>query len=328
MAQCIGFRVFRGIPALVAGILAFAVPAFAAPPEGFPNRPITLIIPYGAGGAGDTLGRTVAVELEKRIGQPVVPENRPGATGNIGMAAGARAKPDGYTLTLVASNLATNPYVYTSMSFDPFEDLVPVTELAKFASILVVNPSLPIKDMSQMIAAAKDKSMFFGSAGMGSSGHLAMGLLNQAAGIELENVPYQGEAPAVAAVLANDVQIAFATPSSVLQHIAAGKLTPIGITSAERSQVAPNVPAISETVKGYEATGWFGITAPKGTDPEIVAFYAKEIKAALESPEASARLRSLNLDPRPSTPEAFAAFIKSEAEKYEAVIKAMNLKLD
>ncbi|MGE4339528.1 MAG: Bug family tripartite tricarboxylate transporter substrate binding protein [Pigmentiphaga sp.] len=317
--------------AIAIGTFTLITPlASASVPADFPSRPVSVIVPYGAGGAGDTLGRAIAVQLEKQLGQSFVVENRPGATGNIGMAAGARAAPDGYTLTLVASNLATNPLVYSSMSFDPLKDLVPVTEVAKFASVLVVNPSVKVDSVQDLVDEAKKSpdALFFGTAGLGSSGHLALGLLSQAAGIELENVPYQGEAPAVAGVLANDVPMAFATLSTVLPHVAAGKLKAIGTTAGERSAVMPDVPTIGETLSDYESTGWFGVVLPRGTDPDIVSFYAREVKKALESEEVSARLTRLNLEPSPSNPAEFTAFIDSEVEKYRSVIKEMNLKLD
>lgn len=299
-----------------------------AQPAGFPSRPITIVVPYAAGGGTDVLARTLAEQLTVRLGQAVIIDNKPGATGNIGMALGVKAPPDGYALTFVASNLATNPHFYPSMPFQP-TDFVPISLVARFASVLVTHPSSPFKNLRDVLDAARADpgKILYASAGSGSSGHLAAALLEQASGAKIVNVPYKGEAPSVTAALANEVPLGFSTPGAVLAHIASGRLRALGVTSQRRMSRLPEVPAIAEVVPGYESVGWFGIAGPKGLPHDLAAFYARAIAEVVKQPEVMRKLQDLNYELNVTSPENFQSFIASEAAKYGKLIKELNLKL-
>lgn len=302
--------------------------AAAAQPAGFPSRPVTIVVPYPPGGGTDVLARTLGEQLSLRLGQTVIVDNKPGASGNIGMAYGARAQPDGYTLTFLAAALVTNPYLFPSMPFE-VSDFVPVTLLAQFASVLVVHPSTPYHSVRDVIEAAKAQpgKVFFSSAGNGSSGHLAAARLQQASGARLVNVPYKGDAPAMTAVLANEVSMSFSAPGGALPHIAAGRLRAIGVTSRQRQAKLPNVPAIAESVPGYESIGWFGVAGPKGMSRELATFYSRAIADAAAKPETMRKLQELNFDLQLMSPENFQTFIGSELAKYGKLIKELDIKL-
>lgn len=292
------------------------------------KRPVTLVVPYAAGGAADVLARAFGEHLSLKIGQPVIVDNKPGASGNIGMAAGARSSPDGHTLTILTHALVTNPHFFTTLPYQ-VADFAPVSMVTRFSSVLVVHPSSGYKDLRALLddAKASPRKLLYSSAGAGSSAHLAAAMLEQATGIQLGNVPYKGEAPAVTALLANEVPMSFSTPGSVLPHIASGRLVALGVTAGKRLTKLPSVPAIAEAVPAYESVGWFGFAGPKGMPRELVSFYAREIAEIAARPDIVQRLNELNFDIDVLGPDAFQTVIQADSLKYGRVIKALNIKL-
>jgi tripartite-type tricarboxylate transporter receptor subunit TctC len=310
---------------------ALVVGTGAARAQEFPTRPITIVVPYQAGGTNDVIARPVAVQLSRILGQPVVIETKPGANGNVGADFVAKARPDGHTLLITpAGPLAINPWIYRVMPFDPARDLAPITLAATVPNLLVVHPSVPVRSVAELIALARAKpgQLNFASQGTGSTGHLDGELFKTMAHIEMTHVPYKGSAPAMNDVLAGQIQMMFDNlPTSIIQ-VRAGTLRALGVTSAQRYWSAPEVPAIAETVPGYDAIGWFGFLAPAGTPKPIVARLAAALAAALKSPEVAPRLRDVGLDIVAGTPEQFASFIHDESTKWRRVVELSGAKAD
>jgi len=311
--------------------LAFSATAPVAAQQ-YPNRPVRFVVPFSPGGSTDTLARTVSLKLSDVIGQQVVVDNRPGANGNIGMEIVARAAPNGYTIVLgYIANLAIDPSLYEKLPYDPVKDYAPITQLASSPNVLVAHPSLPARNLKELIALAKAKSgqINFASAGVGSVGHLTGELLNNLAGIKMVHVPYKGSGQAVTDLLGGHVQLMFSGFSSTLPHIKSGKLRPLVVTGAQRSAALPDVPTIAESgFPKFEATAWYGVLAPAKTPKPIVARLHDEIVKVLHLPEVKERLGSLGFEIVGSTPEQFAVYIKSEIGKWAKVVKASGAKPD
>jgi tripartite-type tricarboxylate transporter receptor subunit TctC len=298
--------------------------------QSYPSKPIRFIVPYAPGGSANMVARTVAQKMTGPLGQQVVVDNRPGANGQIGMDIVAKAAPDGYTVVLgYISNLAIDPSLYAKLSFDPVKDFAPITELVSTLNVLVVHPSVPAKNLKEMIAYAKanpDK-MNFSSSGIGSVGHLTGELLNRQAGIHMVHVQYKGSGQAVIDLLAGQVQAMFSGFSSTLQQIRAGKLKAIAVTSARRSPAAPDIPTIAESgFPGFEATAWHGMLAPAGTPRPVISRLHDEAVKALAAPDVQERLAALGFDVVGSTPEEFRGYIQSEIRKWAPVVKASGVK--
>jgi tripartite-type tricarboxylate transporter receptor subunit TctC len=314
--------------ALLAAVTAIAGVAHAQ--SDYPSKPILLVVPFAPGGSSEFLSRLIGAKLTEAWKQQVVVESRPGGAGNIAMDAVQRAKPDGYTLILGhVGTLAVNPAMFAKLPYDPDKGFVPVTMIATVPSLLVVNPSVPAKDFKEFLALAKAKpgTLYYGSAGNGSSGHLAMEYLKQAAHIDLVHVPYKGTGPMVTDLLGGQTQATFTGATPLMPHIKQGKLRPLAVGSAKRIAALPDVPTVAEAgVPGFETSQWYGILAPAGTPDAIVRKLATEINRILRTPEVIERLASDGSIPQGSTPEEFAKFIAAERKRWGSVVKTANIK--
>lgn len=300
--------------------------------QDYPNKPILLVVPFAPGGSSDFLSRLIGAKLTEAWKQQVVVESRPGGAGNIAMDAVQRAKPDGYTLILGhVGTLAVNPAMFAKLPYDPIKGFVPVSMIATVPTLLVVNPSVPAKDFKEFLALAKAKpgSIYYGSAGNGSSGHLAMEYLKQAAHIELTHVPYKGTGPMVTDLLGGQTQATFTGATPLIPHIKQGKLRPIAVGGAKRIAALPDVPTVAEAgIPGFETSQWYGILAPAGTPDAIVRKLSAEINRILKSPDVVERMTADGSVPQGSTPEEFAKFIVSEQKRWGQVVKTANIKPD
>ena len=318
----------RNFLTLAAGALIVpAVPRLAAA-ETYPTKPIRLVVPVPPAGTFDIVGRLVAQKLSERLGQQIVVENRGGAGTNIGTAVVAHATPDGYTLLLAGSPGAINATLYNNLDFSFARDIAPVASIERAPLIMVVNPTLPAKTVSEFITYAKANpgKVNMGSGGIGSTGHVAGELFNMMAGLKLAHVPYRGEAPAMTDLLAGQVQVVFSTPGSAISYVRAGTLRALAVTGAARMDVLPDVPAIAESLPGYDAVSWAGIGAPAGTPAEIIDKLNRETDAALADPKLKAQLADFGAIVMTGSPADFAKFIASEIEKWGKVVKFANLK--
>jgi tripartite-type tricarboxylate transporter receptor subunit TctC len=315
---------------IAAFALGLAVAFLASAQDSYPTKAVRIIVPYPAGGPADLLPRVVGEKLAQKWGQPVVVENKPGASGNIGMAEGARAEPDGYTLVLAPTgNLTVNPTLFPKLPFDTHRDLVPVTLLAQSPNVLVVHPSVPAKTFRELIdyAKANPDKLNFASPGDGSGAHLAGELLKLEAGIKAVHIPYKGIAPAVNDLLGGQVQMMFAGISTVVQHVRNGRLVALAIASPKRNAQLPDVPTVIEAgIPGFDVTSWYGIVARAGTPPAIIQKLQRDMAEALQKDDVKARLAVLGLEPVGNTPEAFDALIKAESLKWGDIVKRANIK--
>lgn len=309
----------------IACLAAFCVVSgVAQAADSYPSRPIRMIVAYPPGGGTDQVGRVMADQLSQTLGQNVVVDNRGGATGNIGTELAARAVPDGYTLLMgnVAPN-AVNVSLFKKLGFDPVKDFAPVSLVAVTPNILVANPSIPVKSIKELIAYARAKpgALNFPSAGVGSSSHLAGEMLKSMTGISMVHIPFKGGGPALVAVIAGEVQIMFATMPAAMPHVKSGKVKPVAVTTAKRSQAMPELPTIAESgIKGYEASTWYGLLAPARTPQAIVTRLHADTVKILAGPTRQ-RLEVQGFEPEGGTPAEFAAYIKSEITKWAKVIK-------
>ncbi|SJZ39128.1 Tripartite-type tricarboxylate transporter, receptor component TctC [Enhydrobacter aerosaccus] len=316
--------VLSGIAAVVALVLGVAAQAQSA----YPNRPITLVVPYPPGGSADILARTVGAELGKRLGQPVVIDNRGGAGTAIGTKVVASAAPDGYTLLLgTVSSQAINPAM-NKVAYDPLKDFTAVSPLASIPFVLAVNPAAKIDSVAALIAQAKAQpdGLSYASAGPGTSNHLAGELLASEAHIRLLHVPYKGSAPALNDVIAGVVPMMFDLQTTTLPYLKSGKLKALAVTSKTRSSLLPDVPTMIESgLPGYEVTAWFGVFAPAGLPAPILARLNTDITDILKTPEMTARLRELGAELESGDPVTYAAYARSESVKWADVIKRYGL---
>lgn len=308
---------------LALGALALGLHVAAAQSP-WPARTIKILVGYAPGGSTDVTARILAQALSDRLGQAVVIENRPGAGGNIAAESAAKAEPDGYTLTLATSStLATNPSLYKSLPFDVETDFAPITLTAFIPNLLVVHRSVPADSIAGLVAhlKANPRTLNYGSAGNGTSQHLSGALFNALAGVEMVHVAYRGGAPAVSDLLGGQIQVVFAPLLEVLEHVRAGKLKALGITTLKRSSLLPEVPSISETLPGYEVALWNGLLAPARTPPDIVGRIQEAAVEALRSPELRAKLAAQGSEPVGNTPSEFKAFITSELVKWRRLVE-------
>jgi tripartite-type tricarboxylate transporter receptor subunit TctC len=311
--------------------LAAALAAGAARGDDYPSRPIRLIVPYAAGGGADSVARIVARRVSETIGQPIVIENRGGAGSIIGTDLVNKSDPDGYTLLLGQSGpISINPAIYKKLPYDPIKDFAPVSMTTAYPYIMVVNPALGVKTLTEFVALAKGKpgELNYGSTGVGAANHLVTELFDFKAGIKMTHIPYRGTALAVTDLLAGQVQMVFADPITALPHINAGTLLALAVTSKERSPVAPNVPTVSESgYPGFDAIAWHGILAPANTPPAIIGKLNAEIVAALKDPETAALLEKQAMQTVGSSPQAFADFIKQDIAVWKEVAEQARVEL-
>jgi tripartite-type tricarboxylate transporter receptor subunit TctC len=302
----------------------------AAAQTGYPAKPVRFIVPSAAGGGTDIIARALAQKLSESLGAQFVVDNRPGAGQMIGIELAAKSSPDGYTILMAASTLAINPIMYKKVSYDPLRDFAPITQAASLANVLVVHPSLPVRSLAELISYAKQRpgQLNFASAGIGTSPQMSIELLKSMAGIDMVHIPYKGTAPGVVDLLAGQVSVMAPNLLTALPHIKAGKLRALAVTSPKRSEGLPEVPTIAESLPGYDSTQWYGVLAPAGTPREIVARLHDEIVRALRTPEVMQRLAADGAEPVGSSPEEFAAFIKSEIDKWARVASAAGIRAE
>ena len=302
-----------------------ALPGNVAAQAAYPSKPITIVVPFSAGGTTDILARIVGQSLGTELGQTVIIDNKPGAGGNIGAQAAARAPADGYTLLMgTVGTHAINAALYKKMPFDPAKDFAPISRVAMVPNVLVVPVSQPYKTVGQVIAAAKAQpgKLTFASSGSGTSIHLSGELFKSVTGIDISHIPYKGSAPAVTDLLGGQVTMMFDNLPSSMQHIRSGKLRAIAVTSAKRSPELPDVPTVAESgVKGFEATSWFGLFAPAATPPEVVAKLNAAVVKLLANADVKKKLAEQGAEPHGEKPEQFAAFIRGEAAKWGKVVR-------
>ena len=330
MATCAGASVKlsnrRQFLHLVAGAFALSALPHVTRAKTYPTHSVHLIVGFPAGNASDILGRLIAESLSERFGQQFVVENRPGAGGNVGTEIVVRASPDGYTLLLVLSANANNATLYPNLNFNFIRDIAPVASVVEAPYAMVVNPSVPAKTVPEFIAYAKANpgKLNMASAGIGGATHVFGELFMMMARVNLLHVPYRGNF--MPDLLGGQVQVVFAPITHLIGYIRTGKLRVLAVTSATRSAALPDVPAMAEFVPGYDASGWYGIGAPKKTPVEIIDRLNKEINAALADPKMKARLADLGAVPMSMTPAEFGQFIARETEKWGKVIRAANIK--
>jgi tripartite-type tricarboxylate transporter receptor subunit TctC len=313
----------------LAAILGSSLPAFAAAQSDWPNRPIKMVVPLTAGGPTDLLGRILAQPLGERLGQTIVIDNRPGAGGDIGADFVAHSDPDGYTLLLGTSGpLSINATLYGNLHFDPVKDFAPVMLVANAPFLVVVNPSLPVKSLPELIAYAKAHPGKLNDGSVtGSAAHLATELFKRSAHLDFVHVSYKGAAVATNDLLAGQIDLSFASTPGVMGHVRAGKLRALAVTSTARMKELPDVPTVAEAgVPGYEASVWYGVAAPAGTPAAIVARLNTELTRLLQDKKVLQQMAQNDFHPLGSTPAQFGAFIKSESDKWGKVVKAAGLK--
>jgi len=295
----------------------------------YPSRPVRFIVPSAAGGGTDIIARAISLKLSESLGAQFVVENRPGAGQMIGIELAAKAPADGYTLLMAASTLAINPIMFKTVPYDPIRDFAPITQAASLPNVVVVHPSLPVHSIAELIAYAKARpgQLNFASAGIGTSPQMSIELLKSMAGIDMVHIPYKGTAPGVVDVLAGQVLVMAPNVLTALPHIKSGKLRALAVTSAKRSAALPDVPTVAEAgLPGYDSTQWYGVLAPAGTNRDIVARLHGAIARSLRDEEVGKRLAADGAEPVGSSPEEFAAFIKSETEKWAKVAQAAGIK--
>ena len=303
----------------------------AAQAGGFPDKAIRIVVPFPPGGATDAAARLVAVKMSEHWGQPVVVDNRAGAGGNVGSDLVAKAPADGYTLVMgVTGSHAINTSLYSRMPYDPVADFVAISQVAVVPNVLVVHPSVPAKNLAELVALAKKEpgKLNYASLGNGTAAHLGMEMLKAEAGVDITHVPYKGSAPAVSDLLAGQVQMMVDGLPSALPHIKAGKLRAIALTSLRRSPSLPDLPTIAESYPGFYADAWSGLFAPKGTPQPVVDKLSAEVQRILKLPEVREKLAALGAEPVGSTQAEFAAHVKKEIDKWAKVVKTSGAKVD
>jgi tripartite-type tricarboxylate transporter receptor subunit TctC len=317
--------------ATLALALLAAVGSSAFAQDKYPSRPVTIIVPQAAGGANDTIARVVAQKLTEQTGQQFIVDNRPGAGGNVGTVAAAKARPDGYTLMLTAdSSMVINPSLYKSTGFDPLKDFEPIGPVATAGYVLVANPSFPANNVADLISQAKQqpRKINIGSAGNGTLNHLIGEMLGKQTGIELMHIPYKGAAAAVTDLIAGQVQVSVQSLPSSISHIRAGKIKVLGVVNPKRVPALPDAPTIGETVRGFGATPWYGVFAPAGTPKAIITQLNAEIAKALDSKDAQERLAGVGCEPFKSSPEQFATLVREELPRWARIVKDSGATID
>ena len=301
--------------------------------QSWPQRPVRIIVPFAPGGASDLMPRLVGEKLAAIWAQPVIIDNRAGAAGNIGMEAGAKAPPDGYTLLAAPNgNLVVNPHMYSKLAYDVFKDLAPVTRIAAVQNVLVVNPEVAAGSMKEFIALARAKpgTLNFGSPGNGSQAHVGVELLKMQLGLDLVHLPYQGVGPAMKDLLGGRLQLMLAQVPSALPQIKAGKLRPLGVASSAPLAALPEVPTIAAAagLPGYEAVSWYALMAPAGTPQEVINKVHADVAKVLQFPEVRDRLAGMGAEPSGEAPAELAKRIKLEYDRWGEVVRKANIKAD
>src|SRR3984957_2049587 len=311
---------------LAAGGAAMPAISRIARADIYPSHPVRLVVGFAAGSTTDILARLMGQWLSQRLGQQFVIDNRPGAGGNIGAETVVKAVPDGYTLLMVPPAVAANAALYEHLNFDFLSDTAPVAGVVRLPNVAEVHPSVPVNTIPELIAYAKANKLSYASAGIGTPSHLAGQLFKVMTGVNLQNVPYRGDGPAMADLIAGQIPLAFATTIASIEHIRAGQLRPLGVTTVKRSDVLPNVPSISEFVPGYETSSWFGIAAPAGTPADIIETLNRETNAGLADPTIKARLADMGCMVLTGSAADFGKLIATETEKWGKDIRDAGIK--
>jgi tripartite-type tricarboxylate transporter receptor subunit TctC len=318
----------RNLLRLAAG--AAALPAFVtvARAETYPAHPVRLVVGFAAGSTTDILARLAAQWLTQRLGQQFAVENRPGASGNVAAEAVVKSAPDGYTLLMVPPAVAANAALYPHLNFDFIRDIAPVSGFVRVPNVAVVHPSLPVQSIPELIAYAKAKPLSYVSAGLGTPSHLAGQLFNVMTGVNIQNISYHGDGPAMADLIAGQVPLAFAAMPASIGHVRAGRLRPLGVTTLKRSDTLPDLPSIAEFVPGYETSSWFGIGAPAGTPSDIVATLNRETNLGFADPTLKGRLADLGGMLLTGSAADFGRLIVDETAKWGKVIRDADIKAE
>jgi len=316
----------RQVSAMLAAVACLTAGAACA--QSYPAKPIHMIVPYAPGGPTDILARAVGQHLAEALGQPVIIDNRPGASGNVGTAQAAKLPADGYNFNMVGISFAVSPSLGTRPGYDALRDFAPVSLIAGVNNVLVVHPSLPVKSVKELIALARSKpgELTYASGGRGGAQHLAGELFSSMTHIRMTHVPYRGSASGLVALMSGEVVVGFADMMITLPHIQSGRLRALAVTGGKRAPQLPDLPTMAEAgVKGYAVTVWFGMLAPAKTPPEIVQRVQTAIARGIQSPALRQRLTAMGAEPYGSTPEAFATLLRSEIAKWSKVVKAAGL---
>jgi tripartite-type tricarboxylate transporter receptor subunit TctC len=315
---------------LAAGVAALPVASRIARAQNYPTKPVRIIFGFPAGGGSDTIARLVGQWLSERLGQPFVIENRPGNVTNIATEAVVRAAADGYTLLLATSPNATNATLYPNLNFSFIRDIAPIASIGRIASIMEVAPSFPATTVDEFIAYAKANpgKVSFGSTGNGTTGHMSGELFKMMTGIDMVHVPYRSAPPALADLIVGQVQVMFDPIATSIDHIKAGRLRPLAVTTSTRSATLPDTPTVSDFLSGYEASAWFGVGAPKGTPVDIIDRLNKEINAGLADLNLKARLTDLGATVIAGSPDDFARFIAEETERWGKVVRFAGIQAE
>ena len=315
---------------LTVGAAVLSAVSRVARAQGYPSRPVRIIVGFAPGGATDIMARLMGQSLSERLRQPFVIENKPGAATNIATEAVVNAPPDGYTLLMVTSVNAINASVYEKLNFNLIRDVVPIASIHREPFVMEANPSVPVKTVAEFIAYAKANpgKLTMASAGIGSGNHISGELFKMMTGVNLVHVPYRGGGPALVDLISGQVQVLFATMSSSIEYVRAGKLRALAVTTATRSSVLPDIPTVAEFVPGYESSFWTGVGAPKNTPAEIVDKLNKEMNATLADPKFKARLADLGGTALSGSPLDFGKFVADETEKWAKVVKFAGVKAD
>jgi len=315
----------------VAAALSLAAGPALAQAQRYPAKPVRIVVPYPAGGGTDTLARVVAQELAARWPQPVIVENRPGASGNIGLEAVSRAAPDGYTLVMMPSNHSINPPLFGNLKFDPVTDFTPLALVGSSPVMLAVHPSVGVRSVTELIALARSRpgTLSYASCGNGTPQHLAGELFKAMTRTDLVHVPYKGCAPAVADLVGGQVQVSFSTVANLSQHMKAGKVVGLAVTGKRRSALAPHLPTVAESgLADYEVDVWFGLLGPAGLPPAVVATINADVNRILEDPRVRSGLLTQSFEPYGGSPAQFGDLIRSELKRWGKLIKDVGIKSD
>lgn len=308
-------------------ILLACGPAWSQP---YPSKPVRVIVVFAPGGGTDIVGRTVFQKVAEQLGQAFPVENRAGAAGMIGAEMVAKSPPDGYTLMVYTQTMIVNAHVYRKTPYDPLKSFVGITPLARLVSMLAVHPSMPVRTTKDLIALAKARpgEIAYGSSGVGGVQHLATSLFASMTGLKMNHVPFKGGAPAVVALMGGEIQAIITPIPEIVSHVKSGRVRAIAVSSATRTTQFPDIPAIGETVKGYDYSSWFGAFAPAGTPRTIIDRLNAEIRKAMADPAVAANLASQTLDPMPMSPEEFARLLKSDYDMLREVVKISGARVD
>lgn len=318
---------FRRRSLLTAAASLLAGPALAQAP--WPSRPVRIMVGFPAGGTTDILGRIAAQVLQEALGQPFVVENRPGAGSNIAAQAVLRSPADGYTLLLGSPGTnAINPHLYANAGYDPLKDFMPISQIAEVPNLIAAHPGIGARNAAELIALAKRRTLSYGETSIGGSTHLAAELFRLMGGFEATHVSYRGSAPMMTDLLPGRIDFGTDNLPSIMPHVRSGALVAIGVTSAERWPANPEIPAIAETLPGYEVTAWFGLVAPRGTPAEIIARLNAALRAGLEKPEIVARMAELGARPLPGTPEVYQARNEREFVRLGELIRRVGIRAE